>query len=95
MDEPITLGRNETGAKTAMPIFKDFIKKAVKKKNARPFKVAENISMMVIDPISGTKANFGSKKTIIEVFKKQNMNELEKNSYNNNRINKNNVLKFY
>ena len=31
-DEPKSLGRNETGAKTAMPIFKDFVKKAIKKK---------------------------------------------------------------
>ena len=31
-DEPKTLGRYETGAKTAMPIFKNFVKKAIKKK---------------------------------------------------------------
>ena len=30
-DEPRTLGKFETGAKTAMPIFKSFIKEAVKK----------------------------------------------------------------
>ena len=28
MDEPQPLGKNETGAKTAMPIFKDFVKNA-------------------------------------------------------------------
>ena len=39
MDEPKSLGKYETGAKTAMPIFKEFVKKAVKKKDARPFKV--------------------------------------------------------
>ena len=69
-DEPKSLGRYETGSKTALPIFKAFIKNAVKKKDARPFKVAKNIKMMVIDPITGKKANFASKKTIIEVFKK-------------------------
>ena len=56
-----SLGKHETGAKTALPIFKDFIKKTVKKKDARPFKVAKNITMMVIDSVSGEKANFGSK----------------------------------
>ena len=61
-DGPKSLGRYETGSKTAMPIFKTFIKNAVKKKDARPFKVAENIKMMVIDPITGKKANFASKK---------------------------------
>ena len=33
-----------------------------KKKDARPFKVPKNITMMVIDPINGEKANFGSKR---------------------------------
>ena len=27
-----------------MPIFKDFVKKLIKKEDARPFKVAENIT---------------------------------------------------
>ena len=40
-DEPKSLGRYETGSKTAMPIFKAFIKKAIKKGDARPFKVAK------------------------------------------------------
>mgnify|MGYP003317375491 CR=1 FL=1 len=31
LDNPTPLGRYETGSKTALPIFKDFIKKTVKK----------------------------------------------------------------
>ena len=73
-DEPKSLGRNETGAKTAMPIFKDFVKKAIKKKDARPFKVADNIIMMVVDRLTGQKANFTSKETLVEVFKKDKIN---------------------
>ena len=30
-DNPISLGKYETGAKTALPIFKSFVKNAVKK----------------------------------------------------------------
>ena len=95
-DEPKPLGKYETGAKTAMPVFKDFIKKAVKKEDARPFKVADNITMMVIDPLTGKKANYGSKKTIVEVFKK-NMIPVQENSNLdiNNRLKNNNILKFY
>ena len=52
-----------------MPIFKEFVNIAVKKKDARPFKVADNITMMVIDPKTGKKASFGTKKTIIEAGK--------------------------
>ena len=96
MDEPESLGRYETGAKTAMPVFKNFVKKAIKKKDAKPFKVAPNITMIVIEPFTGKKASFGSKETIIEVFKKKNINN-EINSFGNikDRLRKNNILKFY
>ena len=96
MDEPKSLGRFETGAKTAMPIFKDFVKKAIKKKDARPFKVAPGISMMVIESTTGKKANFGSKETIIEVFKKEKIDNDSISFGNiNDRLNNNNILKFY
>jgi penicillin-binding protein 1A len=95
-DEPKSLGRNETGAKTAMPIFKDFIKKAIKKKDARPFKVADNITMMVVDRLTGQKANFNSKETLVEVFKKDKINiKLNQNLDINNRLKNNNILRFY
>ena len=95
-DNPKPLGKYETGAKTALPIFKNFVKNAIKKEEARPFKVADNILMMVIDPITGQKAKFESKTTIIEAYKK---NSLEKkNVLNldiNNRLKNNNILRFY
>ena len=96
MDNPQPLGKYETGAKTALPIFKDFIKKAIKKEEARPFKVADNILMMVIDPLTGQKAKFESKTTIIEAYKN---NIIKKdsilNSDINNRLKNNNILRFY
>ena len=64
-DDPKSLGKFETGAKTAMPIFKSFIKKAIKKENTRPFKVPEDITLMVVDSQTGQKVSFTSKKTII------------------------------
>ncbi|MDA9769248.1 PBP1A family penicillin-binding protein [Candidatus Pelagibacter sp.] len=95
-DTPKPLGKNETGAKVALPIFKNFVKEAIKKEEARPFKVADNILMMVIDPITGQKAKFQSKTTIIESYK---MNYVEKKNISNihikNRIKNNNILKFY
>ena len=95
-DEPKSLGRYETGAKTAMPVFKKFIKQAISKSDARPFKVANNISMMVIDPLTGKRADFTSKKTIIEVFKKNNIEEDNiKNFDINRRLKNNNILRFY
>ena len=95
-DEPQSLGKFETGAKTAMPIFKEFVKKGVKKKDARPFKVADNIIMMVVDHTTGKKANFTSKKTIIEAFKKNKFNFKDNQNLDiNNRLKNNNILKFY
>ena len=95
-DNPKSLGKRETGAKTAMPIFKNFIKNSTQKKDARPFKVANDVVMMVVDSETGEKASFGTKKTIIEVFKKKDINneDLIKSKINN-RLKNNNVLRFY
>ena len=95
-DEPQTLGKFETGAKTAMPIFKSFVKRAVKKENTRPFKIPENITLMVVDSQTGKKVSFASKKTLIESFKSEKINQnFDVNLKNNNRLNNNNILKFY
>ena len=94
-DNPTPLGKYETGSKTALPIFKDFVKKAVKKSDARPFKAAEDTIMMVVDPKTGQKAKFTSKNTIIEVFKKENIVNGKVLYSNTDRLDINNVLKFY
>ena len=95
-DEPKTLGKFETGAKTAMPIFKSFMKKAIKKENTRPFKIPENITLMVVDSQTGKKVSFASKKTLIESFKSEKIDQnFDVNLKNNNRFNNNNILKFY
>ena len=93
-DNPKSLGKYETGAKTALPIFKSFVKNAVKKEDARPFKVADNILMRVINPITGKKAETFSESTIIESYKKTQI-ESSSNQDINNRLKNNNILRFY
>ncbi len=96
-DNPKKLGKYETGSKTALPIFKDFIQNAVNNYEARPFKIAKEIKMMVIDAETGKKADFGSKKTIIESYKKEKIENLVNTSngmYDSIKV-KNNILKFY
>ena len=94
-DNPRSLGKFETGSKTAMPVFKDFIKKTANSYNARPFKVADNIKMMVVDAKTGKKANLKSKNTIIESFKKiDNKSDILLNNIDS-RFNTSNILKFY
>ena len=95
MDNPKPLGKYETGSKVALPIFENFIKKAVKKSDARPFKVSDGITMMVIDPITGLKANLSSKNTIMEAYKSKNVVDGKVLYSNNNRLDSNNILKFY
>ena len=95
MDNPQSLGRYETGSKTALPIFKNFIKSAIKKSDARPFKVADGITMMVVDPSTGQKAKFSSKDTILEAYKSKNVVDGMILYSNNNRLDSNNILKFY
>jgi len=95
MDNPSPLGKYETGAKTALPIFKSFVKNAVKKSDARPFKVPDGIIMMVVDPSTGQKAKFSSKDTILEVYKSKNVIDGKILYSNNNRLDSNNILMFY
>ena len=94
-DNPTPLGRYETGSKTALPIFRNFIKNSVKKSDARPFKAAKDTVMMVVDPLTGQKAKFSSKNTIIEVFKKENVINGKVVYSNSDRLDRNNILKFY
>ena len=68
-DEPKSLGKYETGAKAALPVFKKFVKKIVKKKDALPFKVPENISLVVVDVENGLQPSPNTKKIIYEAFK--------------------------
>ena len=95
MDNPAPLGKFETGSKTALPIFESFIKKAIKKSDARPFKVSDDITMMVIDSVTGQKAKFSSKDTIIEAYKTKNVVDGKVLYLNSDRLDTNNILKFY
>ena len=77
------------------PKYRKKLKKAVKKSDARPFKAAEDTIMMVVDPKTGQKAKFSSKNTIIEVFKNKNVVNGKVLYSNTDRLDSNNILKFY
>ena len=95
MDNPKPLGKFETGSKAALPIFREFIEKSVKKSDARPFKVPKKMTLMVVDPLTGEKAKFNSKNTIIEAYKSKNVLNGKVLYSDNNRLDTNNILKFY
>ena len=94
-DEPSSLGKFETGARTAMPIFKDFVKKVVKKESARPFKVPPGIKMLVVNSINGQRASYSDDSIIIEAFKEKDLVNNKIQYGNIDYISKENIYKFY
>ena len=94
-DEPSSLGRYETGATTAMPIFKNFVKNAVKKENARPFKVPQGIKMLVVNSVNGERASYNDESIIIEAFKDKDLVNNKIQYGNVDYISKENIYKFY
>ena len=101
-DVPKSLGKYETGAKAALPIFKTFIEKVVKKKDARPFKIPKNINLVLVDVETGMKADINTKKVIYESFKtKDNFMVILEKSLNKDKLgfydsaNRRRILRFY
>ncbi len=94
-DNPEPLGKYETGAKTALPIFRSFVEKTVLKSESRPFKVPEGIIMMVVDPETGQRVKFSTENTIIENFKKKDIANNEVLNTNIYIKDSNNIFKFY
>ena len=80
-DNPKTLGKYETGSKAALPIFKNFVKKAFFKDDFKDFSVPDDIFFAPINYNTGKQTDFDDKDLIIEAFKNKDINSL-----NNNRL---------
>jgi len=78
-DNPKTLGKYETGSKVALPIFKDFVKKALYKEDFKEFKIPEGIYLTSLNYDTGQKASLGEKNTIIEALKGEDINNIDNN----------------
>lgn len=68
-DQPRTLGRSETGASVAVPIFRDFMSSALKGKPPIPFRVPAGIRLIRVNAASGKLARPGDRNVILESFK--------------------------
>ncbi len=80
-DQPRTLGRREAGSRSAAPIFREFMKKALADKPATPFRIPKGVYLMKVDKITGRPPGDGglvtgdgeytgeSGKLITELFK--------------------------
>lgn len=68
-DEPRTLGRIETGAAAALPIFYDFMKEALEGKPDLEFRVPKGIRFVRVNPQTGRPAGLDDKVVITEALK--------------------------
>ena len=76
-DEPKSLGKFETGSKAALPIFKEFIERALYKEDIKPFKSPSNIYFFPVDYKTGEDVSFTNKKAIIEAFKEKTVQDIK------------------
>lgn len=68
-DEPRTLGKIETGAAAALPIFYDFMKTALKDSPNHDFRIPKGIRFVRVNPQTGKPATLDDKVVIIEALK--------------------------
>jgi penicillin-binding protein 1A len=67
-DRPRNMGRQATGGELAVPIFTDFMAKALEGKPPTPFNMPAGMAQVWIDPATGVKA-MGGEAAIYEAFK--------------------------
>jgi len=79
-DSPKTLGKYETGARTALPIFKNFVRQALYKDEFKSFSPPKEIFFAAINYNTGKKDNFNNSDSITEAFK---LSDIEKMRNNN------------
>ena len=79
-DTPKTLGKYETGAKVALPVFKKFIKDALYKDDFKPFLIPKEMFFAAINYSTGKKENFSNPDSIVESFRLSDINRMKKNN---------------
>ena len=79
-DNPKTLGKFETGSKVALPVFKDFIEKALYKEDFDEFQIPKNIFLTSLNYDTGLKLAPGDKNSITEALKLEDINNIDKNN---------------
>ena len=79
-DNPKSLGKNETGSKAALPIFKDFIENALFKEDFKDFEIPDKIYLTSLNYDTGIKSSLGDENSIIEALKLKDINNINNNN---------------
>ncbi|MBW2739525.1 MAG: PBP1A family penicillin-binding protein [Deltaproteobacteria bacterium] len=69
-DKFVTLGKRETGARAALPIWMEFMEKALSDKPFQYFDIPDDMVQMYIDPVTGLPENAKSPNAVTALFKK-------------------------
>jgi penicillin-binding protein 1A len=67
-DEPQPLGERETGGSVAVPVFKEFMEKALANQPDIPFRVPPGVQLMRVDADTGRSPEHPDAKVILESF---------------------------
>jgi len=68
MDNPEQMGR-ETGSSSAAPIFRDFMREALKRKSKVPFRIPEGVTLSPVNRDTGEPSYIGAPNFILEAFR--------------------------
>ncbi len=69
MDQPVSLGDGETGARNAAPVFRDFMTTALHDVPPTPFRIPSGVRLVRVDRLTGQLAGMSSTDTILEAFR--------------------------
>ncbi|MDA5193544.1 penicillin-binding protein 1A [Govanella unica] len=67
-DQPRSLGKGETGSVAAAPIFRDFMKDALKDKPGTPFRIPPGLMLVRVNPQTGQPVGYDDPRGILEAF---------------------------
>ena len=68
-DEPVSLGKFETGASAALPIFYEFMKEALQDVPDSDFRIPQGVKLVRINPKTGKLSEPGDETVIVEAIK--------------------------
>jgi penicillin-binding protein 1A len=68
-DTPRDMGEGETGGRIAAPIFREFMREALRDTPPTPFRIPSGVRLVRVDYLTGLLPNASSTQTIVEAFR--------------------------
>ena len=69
-DRYATLGRGETGARAALPIWIEFMSHALENKPYHYFDIPDNVVRVHMDPVTGARSSENAPEAVSVLFRK-------------------------